>query len=92
VKGFFAFLLERVAEQEDISLRGLDQGEQHPDGRALAGSVGAEEAKDVSAMDLEVQMVNSPALLVLFSEISRLEDDVASQENPRAEEEKFRAM
>jgi hypothetical protein len=36
-------------------------------------------------------MVNGPALLVLFSEISRLEDDVASQEDPRAEVEKFRS-
>lgn len=66
-KGGIAMRSNRMTEQLNIPRRGLNEGKQHADGRALAGTVGTEKAKHIAAMDFEVKIADSPSLLVLLA-------------------------
>ena len=45
----------RLAEDEGLAVGGEEQAEQQLDGGGLAGAVGAEQAEDLAAVDLEVE-------------------------------------
>src|SRR5207249_673702 len=50
-----------VAANEKFTLRRPDLAQHHPDGRALPGTVMAEQAKNLAARDVQVQMINRDA-------------------------------
>ena len=51
-----------MTEDLDMALGGVQQPKQHLHGRRLTGAVGTEQAKDLSAPNLKINIVNRPGL------------------------------
>ncbi len=61
-----AAAVDALAKELDEAAGGAHQGEHHPDRRAFAGAVGAEEAEDFAAMHVQAQILDCPAAPVAF--------------------------
>ena len=62
------------AEDERAAAGRADQVEEGPDGRRLAGTVGAEEAEDLALADLEVDVDDAEVAAVVLGELLGLDD------------------
>ena len=71
------FRVKGTTEQVDIAGCRFDQGEEHPDGGAFSGAVGAKESENIAAVDFKVQIANGPPLSVPFAQVGCLKDDVS---------------
>ena len=55
MRSFLRDLGGGLAEDEGLAVGGEEQAEQQLDGGGLAGAVGAEQAEDLAAVDLQVE-------------------------------------
>ena len=60
----YRFLGDLLILEEDLTLVGLDQPDDHVERRRLAGAVGAEQPDDLALVDLDRNVVDDRACLV----------------------------
>ena len=65
--------LHVVAADLDRAGGGLQQADDHLDGRGLPGAVGAQEAKDLAAVDFEADIVDGQFVAVFFDQVAGLD-------------------
>ena len=85
-----AFVLAHVggglAEDEGLAVGGEEQAEQQLDGGGLAGAVGAEQAEDFAAVDLEVEgaqgdlLLAPPEVAVDLGQLAGFDDRIVGHE------------
>src|SRR5262249_30342002 len=78
----------RLAEDERLPGGGEEQAQEQLDGRGLARAVGAEQAEDLAALDLDVQRVQggllapAPEVAVDLRQVASLDDDALGHGRP----------
>ena len=70
-----------VVLEEDATLVGLDESHDHVERRGLAGSVGSEQADDLSLIDVDGDVVHHRAGLVFLDEFAGIETHCGCDKN-----------
>jgi hypothetical protein len=64
-----------VPTNDRVATGGAKERGQNRDGRRLAGTVGAEEAKDLALLDVERDTFDGGKVTVLFNQVVNLKDE-----------------
>lgn len=60
-----------LAKNLDIAARRRNQPQRHANCRGFARAIGAEEAKDVSTMHFQIELIDGQSLSIVFCQIAR---------------------